>query len=125
MKKLAAGVIVVLALSLFIFWYATRAHSVREDFRGRGTVSVVLTDGGFQPRDFVISAGTTVVFTTTRQNRFWPASNPHPEHTIHPAFDPGYPIEPDGSWSFTFNAPGVWGYHDHMRSFFSGRIYVE
>ncbi len=95
------------------------------DARGQEHVAVVLTDRGFEPSSLRISRGTEVRFSTTRENKFWPASNPHPTHEIHGAFDPRKPIGPKESWSFVFNEPGEWGFHDHIRSYFIGTIYVD
>jgi plastocyanin len=88
-------------------------------------VGIVLTEEGFEPREIHITKGTKVTFTTTRQNQFWPASNLHPSHEIYPEFDPKYPLEPTESWSFVFDKPGVWRFHDHIRSYFTGTIYVD
>jgi plastocyanin len=95
------------------------------DLRHQEEVTIVLTEDGFMPRDIRISPGTKVTFTSTRGNQFWPASNTHPSHNIFPSFDPKRPLEPNESWSFTFDEVGNWGYHDHIRSYFTGIIYVE
>jgi hypothetical protein len=94
------------------------------DMQGKSNVSVVLTAQGFQPREIRITQGTTVTFSTTRNEPFWPASDPHPTHTDYPQFDPKVPIDSKASWSFVFARVGSWGYHDHVRSYFTGTIYV-
>lgn len=96
-----------------------------EDLRGMERVEVVLTEDGFVPRDIRINAGTVVTFATDRGYRYWPASNSHPAHNLYPVFDPLRPIEPSETWSFTFDQPGAWGYHDHVRSYFTGTVYVD
>lgn len=118
------GVAVLIGAGVFAYFSASATEKV-VDLRGQKDVSVVLTDQGFEPRDIRISAGTTVTFTTTRHNQFWPASDPHPVHTIYPAFDPRRPLDPSESWSFTFDTAGQWGFHDHVRSYFTGTMYVE
>lgn len=104
---------------------APRAEESVVDARGQEKVSIVLTDEGFAPRYVRISAGTEIVFTTTRSYQFWPASNEHPAHTIFPDFDPRRPLEPNEAWSFTFERSGEWRFHDHVRSYYTGTIYVE
>jgi len=89
-----------------------------------GSVSVVLTEAGFKPNQIVIEKGTTIVFSTELNKTFWPASNLHPSHSVYPAFDPKEPILPDKTWSFTFDDIGEWDFHDHLRSYFVGTIYV-
>jgi plastocyanin len=88
-------------------------------------VRVVLTETGYEPSDLVIERGTTVEFSTTAGRPHWPASNLHPSHTEYSEFDPLQPVEPDQTWSFTFNDVGEWGFHDHLRSYFSGKITVQ
>lgn len=85
---------------------------------------ITLTEYGFSPATLTIQKGDTLTFKTTREKTFWPASNLHPTHTIFPEFDPQEPIEPDTSWSFTFNKLGTWKYHDHLAPSFEGSIIV-
>lgn len=111
----------------FGIWYLT--PDILEvdvvDARGQSEVSIVLTEEGFKPERLRISAGTKVIFTTTRSDPFWPASNPHPAHNLYNAFDPQNPVAPDTSWTFVPSEAGVWGYHDHIRSYYNGILYVE
>ena len=86
--------------------------------------SMVLTNRGFEPAALVIKKGSTVVFSTDAGRPFWPASNVHPTHEEYPAFDPGEPIPPEETWSFTFDQVGKWQMHDHLRSYFTGSIEV-
>ena len=117
--------VVLLAGALFFLRPSLRRDTATFDGLGQLHVSVVLTDEGFVPQSIRIKKGTTVTFTTTRENEFWPASNPHPSHFIYSGFDPREPIQPGDSWSYTFERVGVWEYHDHVRSYFTGIIYVE
>lgn len=126
MRYCIVALVVALAGAGAAVYFLRSAHDADAvDLRGQKEVSVVLTDKGFVPRDIIVDIGTKVTFTTTRQNQFWPASDPHPTHSTFPVFDPRVPIESGASWSFTFEKPGVWAYHDHIRSYFDGVIYVE
>jgi plastocyanin len=87
-------------------------------------VLVTLTPSGYEPSDFSIKKGTTVTFKNTTGKPHWPASNLHPTHEIYSEFDPQRPLAPDEAWSFTFNKVGTWNFHDHIRSYYSGKIYV-
>jgi len=89
------------------------------------TYTVKLTEDGFSPQDLTIDKGDTVVFTTKRDQPFWPASNLHPTHGIYPQFDPKQPIEPAESWSFKFDKVGSWKYHDHLAPLYRGVIKVS
>lgn len=88
------------------------------------TQYVVLTSEGFSPKEIKIREGGTLVFTTTLGKPFWPASDMHPTHGIYPEFDPKKPLESDESWSFTFDKPGVWRFHDHLNSTYVGKVEV-
>jgi hypothetical protein len=89
------------------------------------TVVITRTADGFVPNKVFIDRGDTIVFKSTVGTQYWPASNFHPSHTMYPEFDPQRPIEPTEEWSFTFDRPGVWGFHDHLASSFDGTIVVR
>jgi plastocyanin len=122
----------VLALSVIFCLLLIRSFIINSvslpeavDMRGESEISVVLREEGFVPDRVRVSAGTKVVFSTTRDRQFWPASNPHPAHTIYDAFDPQQPIASDETWTFVAEQDGVWGFHDHLRSYYTGILYVE
>jgi len=75
---------------------------------------------GFKPRIVVINAGDTVKWVNSDKELHWPASDPHPTHTGLAGFDPLADLLPGESYSFTFNDPGVYGYHDHTLAVVSG-----
>ena len=88
---------------------------------------------GFSPANITVPKNSTVTFKNLGTANFWPASNPHPIHTDYPEkggcinsiFDACKPIPPGSSWSFKFDVPGTWGYHDHMHARFSGTVTVQ
>jgi hypothetical protein len=88
-----------------------------------GTV-VTLTSEGFSPAELTVKVGETVTFRTENGKTFWPASNPHPSHTIYPEFDPKAPVPANGSWSMTPTRVGDWLYHDHLAPYYTGTIHV-
>lgn len=85
---------------------------------------VVLTEKSFVPNVVYIKLNGTVTFSTDRDKPFWPASDPHPTHGIYKGFDPHKSILPGEKWSFKFDRAGEWHYHDHLRSYFIGTVYV-
>ncbi len=115
-----AAAVVVLSLDP-----STYSDSGATDMRGQSEVSIVLTDSGFRPERVIVSVGTTITFTTTRDKQFWPGSNPHPSHTLYPELDSKDAIPANESWVFFAEKTGVWGYHDHIRSYFTGVIIVK
>ena len=68
----------------------------------------------FTPQHLNIPAGAVVTFSNTSNVPVWPASNIHPTHAILPSFDPLRAIPPAASWSYRFEVPGYWRYHNHL-----------
>jgi len=121
---LIIGIAAALAvLGAVVFLLPHNAPTIT-DLSDTTVVNVTLTDGGFVPNHFRIKKGTEVVFSTDLGSPFWPASNIHPSHGIYPAFDAKQPIESDTTWSFVFDKAGSWGFHDHVRSYYTGIIEV-
>lgn len=123
MKYVLLGLVFIGGLGLF--YIHARSSSDIVDMSAQHNVSIVLTDRGFEPNEIRIKVGTVVTFSTTRPSEFWPAANPHPTHTTFSTFDARQAISASSTWAFTFEKAGSWGYHDHIRSYFVGTIYVE
>ncbi len=117
MKYLIPALFLLAGATLCIFIFVT--------FFVHHTHTVTLKAGGFSPNSLVISTGDTVVFRTENNVPFWPASDEHPSHLSFPDFDPKKPVEQDASWSFTFEKPGVYGFHDHISPQYTGTITVS
>ncbi len=111
-----------LVVSLVV--YGILSHTTELDV-AEEIAYVELREGGFYPKDVRIVKGGSVIFSTTRDSYFWPASNLHPTHGTYSDFDPKKPIEPNSTWTFTFDRAGVWKYHDHLTPHFGGSITVE
>lgn len=82
------------------------------------TKTVTYTDNGFTPQRLEITKGSTVNFINQTQLPMWVASAPHPEHTDYAGLDAGViagdHIAPGNpSFSFKFDRPGTWSYHNH------------
>jgi plastocyanin len=88
------------------------------------TVVVTRTAEGFKPSQILIRQGDSVRFVSDMQQDFWPASSPHPTHTLYQGFDPGRPLRAGESWTFTFDRAGSWSYHDHLHPNAVGIILV-
>ncbi|OGY31802.1 MAG: hypothetical protein A3A57_02830 [Candidatus Woykebacteria bacterium RIFCSPLOWO2_01_FULL_41_12] len=88
------------------------------------TVVVTINSAGnYSQLNITINKGDTIKWVNNDDRKHWPASNPHPQHTNYPGFDSGG-INPGGSWSFTFNNKGTWGWHDHQFPSTTGTITV-
>lgn len=86
--------------------------------------TITITEDGYSPLNIVVAEGTTVTFMNESGPARWPASDIHPTHEIYPEFDPKEEIPAGGSWSFTFDKMGEWGYHDHLTPSITGTITV-
>ncbi len=117
-KKIKRVVLLIVALGIAVFVYNNAGSEI-----GQGN-NIVLSDKGFSPKELTITVGDTVTFTSERGKFFWPASNLHPSHTTYSTFDSMEPVNPDSSWSFTFDKVGSWKFHDHLAPYFTGVLYV-
>lgn len=102
-----------------IAWYV---HAAATTEKPVATNTIMLTASGFEPKSIIVREGDTVTFSGTEP--FWPASNPHPTHTVYTPFDPQRPVTPPETWSFTFTKAGVWHFHDHLQASFTGTVFV-
>ncbi len=114
------------AFFIWVFGQDQREISTKNLGEGvQGGQIITLTPDGFSPKNLTVQKGDTIVFISTRGKWFWPASNPHPTHTIYTDFDPGEPVAESEMWSFKFEKTGEWKYHDHLAPYFTGTITVR
>lgn len=116
LRPLLLPIISLLLVAVGVAYYAWQAYIPPN--------TIVLRDTGFYPESIAIDEGGTVTFVNRSSVSFWPASDSHPQHNIYAAFDVGHPLGPGESWSFTFDRPGRWGFHDHLHSYYTGTVIV-
>ena len=110
---------------LFIFIVVFNKGSTKsQKIQFSDFAQVELKPDGFSPDSLIVQQGTIVEFINSKGGPSWPASDPHPIHTNYSAFDPEQPINSGDSWSYTFDKVGVWGFHDHLSPYFTGKITV-
>lgn len=124
MKHAPRGRLRLLALICALLFFGAGMVVVADRGASR-SVRVTLTKDGFSPAQITITAGETVTFVSIAGAPFWPASDPHPAHTIYSAFDPREPVPAGTSWSFTFTKVGTWPYHNHLDPSEHGTIVVR
>lgn len=120
-KFLVIGLFLVIVLASISFAVAQNSRS------GKNAESehvIELREDGFYPSELHISKGDPVRFITKLNQSFWPASDPHPTHTIYSGFDSERPIETGQSWTFIFNNEGTFKYHDHLVPAVTGTLIV-
>ena len=126
-----AGAVVLIGLAIILGLAACAETEGNE-------LVVKIDESGFEPKAFEIAQGDTVVFENAGDEPHWPASNIHPTHRMYPesgneycgsdqaedSFDACRGVMPGETYSFTFNYPGTWRFHDHLNPEFSGKVTV-
>lgn len=84
-----------------------------------------MTDGAFRPASLTIHAGDTVAFRNNGTALRWPASDPHPTHTLCPGFDSLRMLRNGESYLRVFAQVGRCPYHDHLNPGVKGEIIVQ
>ncbi len=75
---------------------------------------VYLTNDGFVPFGIKITKGEPVRFINKTDKPFWPASDPHPQHTNIAGFDSSKAVLPKMFYEYTFSETGSFRYHNHL-----------
>ena len=86
--------------------------------------TVQVTSTGYQPMNLTIKAGTTVTWINNSGTVVTVSSNDHPTHLLYPPLNLGK-FSDGGQMSLTFDAPGTYGYHNHLNPSQTGTITVE
>ncbi len=102
-------------------------------FKPGENVEITYTTNGFSPATVTVSKGKVVTFKNFSDVDMWPASGPHPKHDLYPVsggcinsiFDACKDVKSGKSWSFQFDLPGTWKYHDHLAPGNTGTIIVK
>lgn len=89
------------------------------------TMTVSYDGTNFSPASITIRQGDTVRFVNNSDTQMWVASGPHPAHTNYPGFDELTSVVLGGSYSFTFDRVGSWGYHNHLKPASRGAVVVQ
>lgn len=101
--------------------------------------TVFYTDDGFSPKVLEIGVGEQVTWVNKSSGDMWPASAIHPTHMVYdgtsleehcaegagPTFDACEPLGELLEWSFVFDKPGEWKYHDHLQPTHTGTVIVK
>lgn len=121
---IVAGLAVLgLALPAIILLKSSHNSTTSSDTVPAASVSI--TDQGFTPVTLTVKKGTKVTWTNNGNKPRQVASNPHPDHTELKGLDSKGPIGPESTYSYTFDKPGEYNYHDHFNPTVSGTVVVE
>mgnify|MGYP001568350922 CR=1 FL=1 len=89
------------------------------------TVTISFANALASPIIVNIKVGDTVKFINNDSVSHWPASGPHPTHTICPGFDSLRGLNVGESYSLTFREAKTCPWHDHLKPSINGQIVVE
>jgi len=90
------------------------------------TALVTITSSGFSPATVSVAAGTQVTWTNNDTAPHQVAADPHPLHSSIPNFDSDQLLQPGDSFSFVFETPGTYTYHDQLNPLkLLGTVVVE
>ena len=124
---MALAVLVVIGVFAFIMFKnrkpETSSFSTAEQTSQENKVTY--TNSGYSPSELKVEVGATVTFINQSDSNMWTASNPHPIHTDHPAFDSRRAVTKGETYEFTFEETGTYDYHNHLSPQHEGTIKVE
>lgn len=86
--------------------------------------TITYTKNGTDITNLTIKVGDTVIFINQDGLPHWPASDPHPIHTICPGFDALRSLAKGESYSYAFKIVKTCPFHDHLNPSVRGRIII-
>lgn len=94
---------------------------------------ITYSDNGYEPKTITIRTRQSITFKNQSSQAVWPASAKHPTHRDYPTtggcigstFDACRGVQPSESWTFLFDIPGTWKYHNHLNPSNTGTVIVE
>ncbi len=117
---LVVGLLVFVTLGLLILVFPKQtSHDVPA-----ATATITISKDGFMPAHLRIRIGTEIIWTNSDSKPHQVASDPFPDHTDLPELNSVQSIGQGGSYKFTFNKTGAFGYHDLLNPQFGGTIEV-
>ena len=139
MKKIISIILVLAVVGLggyFLFVkkpFAPPSGQLASEVPSAQEFLITYTDAGYYPNEITVKVGGKVTFKNESGAQMWTASALHPTHREYPTtggcigstFDTCKGIPPGESWSFKFDIPGTWRYHNHLSPSHFGRVVVE
>jgi plastocyanin len=119
LSALAFGLAGLVALA---WWQSDRQSVVVE--QAVREIQITISSEGFDPHTVTIPTGTRVIWTNTDEAPHSFASDPHPDHSELSDLQKT-DLATDDNYTYTFNKPGTYNYHDEANPEISGTIIVE
>ena len=87
--------------------------------------TIAITSQGFVPASITVKTGDTVQWLNQTDTVRKVGSNPFPARTDLPSLYSATPIQPGGSYEYTFTKSGSWGYNDPTHPTSGGTVIVR
>ena len=87
--------------------------------------NITVAGGAADPASLTIPVGTKVTLTNITVAKIDIESDPHPAHTDYQELNSVNTIAPNEKKSFTFDKPGTFGWHNHLRPHVKGTVIVK
>ena len=132
---IVVGVILLAAGAAFLLYPMTDQKTVKSESASTNTkqtasetplnssLTIVFTDSGFEQSKYTVKKGQTITVKNQSSNELEFASDDHPTHRQQPELNTAT-TAPGESTNFTPTKTGTWGFHDHIRSQFTGELIV-
>lgn len=127
---IVGGLVILVAGATFLLYPMTDRKTVKTDSTAQTTsesplnsITIVFTDSGFERSSYSARKGQTVTVKNQSSSELEFASDEHPTHRQQPELNIAA-TAPGESTTFTPTKTGAWGFHDHIRSQFTGELIV-
>lgn len=135
MKKVPLFILALILIGSAVYWFviwdsSTTKTTKKEAKKTLTTADVIkatfvtYTDDGFDPSEYIGSAGGDLTVTNNSSSDLDFASDDHPTHTKNSELNIGT-IEAGQSMTIDLTEKGEWGFHNHDNSSHTGSITVE
>ncbi len=94
----------------FSFSIDTDLQSDYEDLRGEDAVTISMNHLAFEPKDAIVSPGTTITWTNQEGAPHFVNTETHPEHTYYPPMN-STELAQGQTFSVKLETPGQYDYH--------------
>lgn len=122
----ASAILLVLIIGIVLSFNKGDTKKSGQNLSSQNSAKIEITKDGFLPATLTVPKGTKVTWTNKDKAVHRVASNPHPTHEGLKGLDSKDVIGIEGgTYSFNFDKPGTYTYHDHLNPTTNGTVVVE
>ena len=89
-------------------------NRAKQTTKAQPAVTVQITHSGFEPETVSVKQGQSVTWINSDTASHQIAADPYPTHASLPALFSGESLAQNETYSFTFDKPGTYTYHDPL-----------